>query len=123
MQEWAPQMLFNPLGEPHLSWIVIMSAAKQRCRLGLSDAQYHAFVREWPASEEGRRLLEGLRWATGVEGGRWGGGGCDGRGWSAVSKQASKPASKQAMLLLGLCTPLLPTSAVLHTHLAQGRQR
>jgi len=65
MQEWAPQMLFNPLGEPHLSWIVIMSAAKQRCRLGLSDAQYHAFGREWPASEEGRRLLEGLRWARG----------------------------------------------------------
>ncbi|KAI7840945.1 hypothetical protein COHA_005375 [Chlorella ohadii] len=34
---------------------------RYRSHLGLNDQQYHAFVREWKDSEEGRRLLEGLR--------------------------------------------------------------
>ena len=54
-------MLFNRFGEVHLSWIVDVSQARYRSHLGLSDQQYHAFVREWKDSEEGRRLLEGLR--------------------------------------------------------------
>ena len=49
----------------HLSWIATVSQTRYRGRLGLSDRQYHAFVREWKDSEEGRRLLEGLRWAFG----------------------------------------------------------
>ena len=56
-------MLFNQYGEPHLSWIVDVSLARYRGRLGLSDQQYRAFMRQWPRSEQGRRLLEGLRWA------------------------------------------------------------
>ncbi|KAI7846004.1 hypothetical protein COHA_000545 [Chlorella ohadii] len=65
--ERAPELLFNRCGEVHLSWIVTVSQAQYRGRLGLSDQQYHAFVREWKDSEEGRRLLEGLR-AGNVEG-------------------------------------------------------
>ncbi len=65
-QERAPGMLFNRCGEVHLSWIITVSQAQYRGRLGLSDQQYHDFVREWPRSEEGRRLLEGLRWAAGA---------------------------------------------------------
>ena len=66
MQERAPDMLRNQYGELHLSWIVVVAQAKHRGRLGLSDQQYRAFMRQWPRSEQGRRLLEGLRWARGA---------------------------------------------------------
>ena len=57
-------MLFNRHGEPHLGWIIEASQAKHRGRLGLNDQQYRAFMRQWPRSKQGRRLLEGLRWAA-----------------------------------------------------------
>lgn len=33
-------------------------------RLGIARRAVHAFEKEWPASEEGQRLLAALRWAA-----------------------------------------------------------
>ncbi|KAI7846012.1 hypothetical protein COHA_000551 [Chlorella ohadii] len=67
VQERAPHLLFNDDGELHLSWIISATQPRYLNAMGMTRAQLNAFVREWPRSEEGRRLLEGLR-AGSVEG-------------------------------------------------------
>ena len=69
MQERAPALLRNDNGELHLSWIINANRPRNLRRLGMTRDEFNAFVKQWPASEQGRRLLEGLRWATGA--GRW----------------------------------------------------
>ncbi len=64
LQERAPHLLFKTDGQLHLSWIANANSAVNLSRLGMTRAQLNAFVHEWPRSEEGRRLLEGLRWAS-----------------------------------------------------------
>ena len=54
-------MLRTRAGNIGLQWIVTVSDAKNRSRLAITTEELHTFVRDWPRSEEGRRLLEGLR--------------------------------------------------------------
>ena len=63
LQERAPALLRNNNGELHLSWIVNANKPYNLRRLGMTRDEFNALVRGWPASEQGRRLLEGLRWA------------------------------------------------------------
>ncbi len=62
LQERAPRLLYSRRGEPRLSWISNASTLRYLDAMGMTRPEYHAFVREWPHSEEGRHLLEGLRW-------------------------------------------------------------
>ena len=64
-QERAPQMLRTRTGNIGLQWILTVAQARHRSRLGITTGELHAFVRDWPRSEEGRRLLEGLRCGLG----------------------------------------------------------
>ena len=57
-----PQLLRGSSGGVSLSWIIHANQPHNLRRLGMTRPEFNAFVREWPASEEGRRLLEGLRW-------------------------------------------------------------
>ncbi len=59
LQERAPQLLRYKDGSVCVSWV---SGAKWDMLNygGMTAAEFHTFVREWPRSEEGRRLLEGL---------------------------------------------------------------
>ncbi|PRW50766.1 transcription termination factor mitochondrial [Chlorella sorokiniana] len=61
VQVRAPELLHSRSGEPSLSWIVNASQPHNLRRLGMSRAEFNAFVREWPVSLEGQRLLAGLR--------------------------------------------------------------
>ncbi len=59
LQERAPHLLRDNGGSVSLCWVASAKQDLQRC-CGMSAAEYNTFVREWPRSEEGRRLLEGL---------------------------------------------------------------
>ncbi|PRW50983.1 zinc finger ZZ-type and EF-hand domain-containing 1 [Chlorella sorokiniana] len=61
VQERAPHRLYDKAGTLHLSWVINASRPDYLNAMGISREQRNAFVREWPRSEEGRRLLEGLR--------------------------------------------------------------
>ncbi|PRW51094.1 mitochondrial transcription termination factor-like family-3 [Chlorella sorokiniana] len=67
VQERAPYLLLNRSGKTSLSWIKDANKPHSLRRLGMSRHEFNAFVRAWPASPEGRRLLAGLR-AGSVEG-------------------------------------------------------
>ena len=58
-------MLRNRAGGIGLQWIITVARPRYRSRLGITTEELHAFVRDWPRSEEGRRLLEGLRCGVG----------------------------------------------------------
>ena len=62
MQERAPALLRNNTGELRLSWILTINHAHNLRRLGMTRGEFNSFVKQWPRSEQGRRLLEGLRW-------------------------------------------------------------
>ena len=61
-------MLRNRAGAIGLQWTKTVAQPQYRSRLGITTEELHAFVRDWPRSGEGRRLLEGLRcgllWVT-----------------------------------------------------------
>ncbi len=61
LQDRAPHLLFSKAGELHLSWITNADKPRYLNAMGMTRAQLNTFVREWKDSEEGRRLLEGLR--------------------------------------------------------------
>ncbi|PRW50977.1 FAD-linked oxidase [Chlorella sorokiniana] len=61
VQARAPHLLFSTAGEQQLRWVVDIMKPSYLAAMGMTRAEVHAFVREWPRSEEGRRLLEGLR--------------------------------------------------------------
>ena len=48
-----------------MSWVVNANKPYNLSRLGMSRPEFNDFVRDWPRSEEGRRLLEGLRCGLG----------------------------------------------------------
>lgn len=59
-QERAPQLLRNRGGGLHLSWIRSANKPENLALMGLTPDQLNTLVQEWPASNEGQRLLEGL---------------------------------------------------------------
>ncbi|PRW50952.1 hypothetical protein C2E21_5331 [Chlorella sorokiniana] len=67
VQERAPHRLYDKAGTLHLSWVINAGRPYYLDAMCMTREQRNAFVREWPRSEEGRRLLEGLR-AGSVEG-------------------------------------------------------
>ncbi len=66
LQDRAPHQLFNKAGELRLSWVSGAAEPRFLDAMGMTRPEYNTFVREWPHSEEGRRLLQGLRWAVGA---------------------------------------------------------
>ena len=65
MQERAPALLRNNTGELRLSWIVNVNKPHNLRRLGMTRGEFNAVMKQWPRTEQGQRLLEGLRWVTG----------------------------------------------------------
>ncbi|PRW50832.1 transcription termination factor mitochondrial [Chlorella sorokiniana] len=61
VQERAPYLLCSRSGELSFSWVKSANKPYNLARLGMSRDEFNAFVRAWPASPEGRRLLAGLR--------------------------------------------------------------
>jgi len=58
--------MYGRSGGMSLKWTKSANQPHYLTAMGMTRPEYNAFVREWPHSEEGRRLLEGLRWATGA---------------------------------------------------------
>ena len=111
-QERAPALLRNNNDELHLSWIINANRPRNLRRLGMTRDEFNAFVKQWPRSEQGRRLLEGLRWARL-------GGLMVAAGYS-VPARAAKPVQCTGMLCFLLASPTMPWHPSIHL---QARQR
>ena len=66
-----PHLLHSPGGGVKLNWIKDAIKPKYLEAFGMTRQEVHAFVGDWPQSEEGRRLLEGLRCAVAVPAAAW----------------------------------------------------